>query len=58
MRKTFRVHLTSGTTIKFKADNFTIKYNREGEYTEWEAPNMSRWMIFMPSEIVAVERLR
>ena len=58
MRKKFKVHLRSGTTITFKADEFRVKYNNAGEFTEWEAPNADRWLVFLPSDLVAVERLR
>lgn len=58
MRKTFKVHLRSGTTIKFKADDLKVKYNNAGGFTEWEAPNADRWLVFLPSDLVAVERVR
>lgn len=56
--KKFKVHLRSGTTITFKADDFKVKYNQSGEFTEWSAPNANRWMVFLPGDLVAVERLR
>ena len=59
MRKKYKVHLRSGTTITFKADDVTVKWNRDtGEFTEWNAQNVDRWLFFMPTDLVAVERLR
>jgi hypothetical protein len=57
VRKTYRVHLRGGTTIKFKADDFIWNYDENG-CTEWKAPNVNRWFSFHPNEFVAVERLR
>lgn len=58
MRRKFKVHLTSGTTITFKADDFHITYDADGNYTKWSADRASRWIVFTPNEIVAVERVR
>lgn len=57
MRKTYRVHLRSGTTIDIKADDFRVEYDSNG-FIEWEAPNVDRWLVFLPSDLVAVERIK
>lgn len=57
MSNTYRVHLNSGTTIKFKADDFIVKYDEVG-FTSWHAPNCNRWLVFLPKDLVAVERVR
>ena len=58
MRHTYKVHLRSGTIIKFKADDFTFEYANDGKMLSWKAPNASRWISFLPADLVGVERVR
>lgn len=57
MRKKYKVHLRSGTTIKVKGDDAIVNW-QDGEITGWEIKNASRWLTFMPGDLVAIERLR
>jgi hypothetical protein len=56
-KKTFRVYLKHGVTLDIKADDFTVKYDNAG-ISSWSAPHSERWAFFLPSDIVAVERLK
>lgn len=57
MRKKYRIHLRSGTTILVKGDDATVNWEG-GQITGWEIKNASRWLTFMPSDLVAIERVR
>lgn len=56
MKNKYKVHLKSGIVIKFRADDFIIKH-RDGQITEWEVIGANRWFMFMPGDLLAVERL-
>ena len=59
MKKTFKVYLRNGTTFKVKADDFTVTYGADG-FTEWNAKGVhaDKWLMFHPSDLLAVERVK
>lgn len=57
MKKTYKVYLRHGVTLIIKGDDFILQWGQDG-YTSWEIKNADRWAMFLPSDIVAVERIK
>jgi hypothetical protein len=56
-KKTFKVYLRNGTNLIIYADDFEVKYEN-GRFTEWHAEGADKWVVFMPEDLLAVERIK
>lgn len=54
---TYKFHLRSGTTITFKAKDVIVTDNGQ-KFTKWEVISPDKWFMFMPGDVIAVERVK